>query len=493
MSSNRRIVTKNIKRLLMLVTYTTVLVLFVNARAKGATLSLGDNLPYWSIDPFIGILLSIALIPLFKPHWWENNMGKVSAFWAIAFIVPFTQHFGGINAIYQVLHILVLDYMPFIILVGGLFVISGGIIVRGTLKGTPVVNGGMLMIGTLLASWIGTTGASMLLIRPLIRSIKDRKWKVHTIVFFIFLVSNIGGALTPVGDPPLFLGFLHGVPFFWTMRLALPMGFNILVLISLYLLIDWILYKREGKNLATEEAEDKQPIRIEGMHNLIFLAGVIGAVILSGILPNSPLFVDEITGSAKGIFLLENQGHSLIWPWANIIRDGIIVFMAWLSLKYTSPRLREDNFFTWGPIKEVAILFAGIFLTMIPAIAILQARGNELGVATPAQFFWAAGCLSSFLDNAPTYLTFLSLAGGLGMTDGVVTDLGIVAPSILMAISCGAVFMGANTYIGNAPNFMVRSIAEENGIKMPSFFGYMAWSVAILIPLFLLDMIIFFR
>lgn len=473
------------------------LVLTPRAWAGNATLELGETLPYWSVDPFIGILLSIALIPLFRPHWWEKNMGKVSAFWIVAFLVPFTQEYGGWIAAYKAMHIIVLDYIPFIILVGTLFVISGGIVVRGTMRGTPLVNGGMLMTGTLLASCIGTTGASMLLIRPLIRAIKNRKWKVHTIVFFIFMVSNIGGALTPLGDPPLFLGFLHGVPFFWTMRLALPMGLSILILISLYLLIDWILYKREKEGSDVEEAAvedkgDKQPISIVGTHNLIFLAGVVGAVILGGIFNKSPLFVDQVTGSARGILLLSQPDHQLVLPWANLIRDGIILLMAWLSLRSTSQKLREENFFTWGPITEVAVLFAGIFLTMIPALEILQARGGEFGVSTPAQFFWATGVLSSFLDNAPTYLTFLSLAGGLGMTEGVATDLGTVAPSILMAISCGAVFMGANSYIGNAPNFMVRSIAEENGIKMPSFFGYMGWSVAILIPIFLLNTIIFF-
>lgn len=458
---------------------------------------LGYQLPVWSVAPFIGILLSIALFPLFAPHWWEKNMGKVSLFWSLVFVVPFFWAYGMDLAIYKVLHIYVLDYIPFIILLVALFTISGGIIVRGTLKGTPLVNAGMLMIGTLLASWIGTTGAAMLLIRPLLRALQDRKWKVHTVIFFIFMICNIGGALTPVGDPPLFLGFLHGVPFFWTMRLIGPMAFNILILVSLYLIMDFYLYKRETFSNHHDEVipilkEEFVPIRIEGLKNLFFLAGVIGAVILSGLFNKHPLFIDSFTGEAIGIHLFQYQGHDLIWSWVNLLRDGFILLMAGLSYKFTPSKLHQDNFFSWAPIREVAILFAGIFMTMVPALAILQARGGELGVTTPTQFFWAAGILSSFLDNAPTYLTFLSLAGGLEAQTGVFTDLGTIAPAILMAISCGAVFMGANTYIGNAPNFMVRSIAEENGIKMPSFFGYMVWSVVILLPIFVLDMLIFF-
>lgn len=464
---------------------------------------LGRQLPLWSVIPFVGMLLSIALFPLFLPHWWEHHLGKVSAFWALLFVLPFGLAFGGHTAVYRLLHMIFLDYIPFIILLGALFTITGGIIVRGTLRGTPLVNGGILMIGTLLASWIGTTGASMLLIRPLIRAIKDREWKAHTIIFFIFLVSNIGGALTPIGDPPLFLGFLHGVPFFWTLRLIPIMGLNVLILIGLYLVIDCQLYKRELKKkaeLTGAEAEreaaaeaEAGPLRVEGTLNLLFLLGVIGAVILSGFLGKSQLFFDQLAGEPRGVLLMEYHGHHLIIPWADLIRDGIILLMAGLSLKFTSPVLREDNFFSWGPIKEVASLFAGIFITMIPALALLQARGGELGATNPSQFFWASGILSSFLDNAPTYLAFLSLASGLGASSGVTLDMGTVESDLLLAISAGSVFMGANTYIGNAPNFMVRFIAEENRIKMPGFFGYMGWSAGILIPLFLVDTFMFFR
>jgi Na+/H+ antiporter NhaD/arsenite permease-like protein len=265
-----------------------------------------------------------------------------------------------------------------------------------------------------------------------------------------------------------------------------------LILISLYLIIDNVLYKRESVSISEKNSEETVPLRIEGLINLVFLAGVIGAVILSGVLNKNPMFIDPLTGEALGITLFHYQGHELVWTWVNLIRDAFILLMAGLSLKFTSLKLRQDNFFTWAPMREVAVLFAGIFTTMVPALEILKARGGELGVTTPAQFFMATGALSSFLDNAPTYLTFLSLAGGLGSETGVFTDLGTVDTLVLAAISSGAVFMGANTYIGNAPNFMVRSIAEENGVKMPSFFGYMGWSVLILIPIFILDMLLFF-
>jgi Na+/H+ antiporter NhaD/arsenite permease-like protein len=402
--------------------------------------------------------------------------------------------YGLDQAVYQLLHIYVIDYIPFIILLGGLFVISGGITVRGSLTGTPALNTTILAIGSVLASVIGTTGASMLLIRPLIRALACRRHKLHTIIFFIFLVSNIGGSLTPIGDPPLFLGFLHGVSFFWTLKLLPLFLLNVAVLLTVYFLLDSYFIRREGAPLspAAEDECGQKPVSVVGLYNFILLAGVICAVVLSGTFAKHPFFFDAAAGHDRGLPLFTQDGHTLIMPLVNICRDGIIILLAVLSLKMTPTSLRKENNFTWGPIREVAVLFAGIFATIIPAIAILQARGGELGVTSPAQFFWAAGMLSSFLDNAPTYLTFLSLAGGLGLKAGVWTDLGYVAPHVLMAISAGSVFMGANTYIGNAPNFMVRSIAEENEIKMPSFFGYMAWSGCILIPLFVLNTLIFF-
>ena len=456
--------------------------------------SLGHQLPMWSVIPFAGILLSIALFPLLKPHWWEHNIGKVSLFWSIAFFVPFLIGYGFDRAVYQLLHIYVIDYIPFIILLGGLFVISGGITVRGSLTGTPVLNTVILAIGSILASVIGTTGASMLLIRPLIRALGCRRYKVHTIIFFIFIVSNIGGSLSPIGDPPLFLGFLHGVSFFWTLRLFPLFLMNVAILLGVYFFLDSYFMRREGAPMAAPATDScgQQPVSVAGLSNFLLLAGVICAVVLSGMFAKHPLFFDTVAGHDRGIPLFTVDGHTLVMPLMNVCRDGIIVLLGWLSLHSTPVILRKENNFTWGPIKEVAILFAGIFATIIPAIAILQARGGELGVTSPAQFFWASGVLSSFLDNAPTYLTFLSLAGGLGLKAGVWTDLGYVTPEVLMAISAGSVFMGANTYIGNAPNFMVRSIAEENEIKMPSFFAYMAWSGCVLIPLFVLNTLIFF-
>ena len=460
------------------------------AWASGAA-ELGHSLPLWSVLPFVGILLSIAICPLVNAHWWEHNMGKVSAFWALVFFIPFLVAYGPEIAFLNALEVYLLDYLPFIILLFGLFVVSGGLILRGTLRGTPKVNTVLLLIGTLLASWVGTTGASMLLIRPVIRANEWRRYKAHIIIFFIFLVSNIGGSLTPVGDPPLFLGFLRGVPFFWTMRLILPMGFNVVILLTLYYLLDTYYYRKE--NIPAGTPDKNTSLRLEGLQNFIYLGIIVGSVILSGLLAKHPAFADQKTGELYGFPLLKIGEETIVLPYVNLIRDLAILLAAYLSLKTTPQIIRRDNRFTWGPIKEVATLFAGIFMTMIPALAILHARGAELGLTKAAHFFWATGALSSFLDNAPTYLVFLTTAASLGATTGVPTTLGVVDPKMLMAVSCGAVFMGANTYIGNAPNFMVRSIAEENNIRMPSFFGYMGWSLAILIPLFILDTLIFFR
>ena len=462
----------------------------------GEGTQLGNILPLWSVLPFVGMLLSIAIFPLVNGQWWEHNMGKVSAFWSLVFFVPFLIAYGGGVAIEHLLHQIVLDYIPFIILLFGLFAVSGGIILRGSLKGTPEVNLIFLTIGTILASWIGTTGASMLLIRPLIRANEWRQKKTHIIIFFIFLVSNMGGSLTPVGDPPLFLGFLRGVPFFWTMNLLGPMAFNAIILLIIYYFMDRYYYRKEialGTNMLTaNESMKKEPLRVEGLHNIIFLAMIVGSVILSGILPKTSAFANLATGELYGITIFKYGGDTIVLPFVNIIRDLTILLAAYLSVRTTAKAIRKDNKFTWYPIQEVAILFIGIFITMIPALAILGARGSELGLAHPAQFFWATGALSSFLDNAPTYLVFMTTAASLGATSGVVTTVGTIAPEMLLAVSCGAVFMGANTYIGNAPNFMVRSIAEENKIKMPSFFGYMGWAFVFLIPLFIINTLIFF-
>lgn len=486
---------KALKFMPLLLLLSLVVVFPSFASPEGSELPLGARLPIWSIIPFVGMLLSIAIFPIVNGHWWEHNLGKVSVFWALLFFVPFFFAFGADEAIYQFLHQVILDYIPFIVLLLGLFAVAGGIVLRGSLVGTPKINLIFLFIGTVLASWIGTTGAAMLLIRPLLRANAWRKRQKHTVVFFIFLVCNIGGTLTPVGDPPLFLGFLRGVPFFWTLvHLWEPFVLNSVILLLVYYLLDSTFYKKDlaevGGQVPSEEGDGK--LRVEGLHNLIFIFMIIGAVIMSGVLPNNPMFADPETGQLYGFTLFSHHGHDIIWSYIDLIRTAIILLAAFLSMKTTSKASREFNRFNWAPIDEVAKLFIGIFLTMIPAMAILAARGSQLGLESPHQFFWVTGLLSSFLDNAPTYLVFLTTAGALGATDGVQTTLGIVDLHLLAAISAGAVFMGANTYIGNAPNFMVKSIAEENGVKMPSFFGYIGWSLVFLIPLFILNTFLFF-
>lgn len=454
--------------------------------------NLGELLPIWSVLPFVGMLLSIAIFPLVKPEWWEHNMMKVVIFWSLVFLIPFGIAFGANALIFNILEIVLLDYLPFIVLLFGLFVVAGGIILRGTLIGTPKVNIILLLIGTILASWVGTTGASMLLIRPVIRANQWRQKKAHIIVFFIFLVSNIGGCLTPVGDPPLFLGFLRGVPFFWTMKLFPIMLLNVIILLVVLFFLDNYYYKKElAAGRSPQDVigdKPKQPLKVEGAHNLIFMAMIVGAVILNGMLPNFEAFADQVTGEVYGLHILEG----VVVGYNSIIQMVIILLAAFLSMRTTKKIIRTDNCFTWFCIQEVATLFIGIFITMIPALALLKAHGSALGLSSPLQFFWVTGALSSFLDNAPTYLVFLTTAGSLGFAEGIATTVGMIAPTMLLAISAGAVFMGANTYIGNAPNFMVRSIAEENKIPMPSFFGYMLWSVCFLVPLFVIDTVIFF-
>jgi Na+/H+ antiporter NhaD/arsenite permease-like protein len=447
--------------------------------------SLGEVLSLYSTIPFIGILLSIALFPLFAPEFWHHHFGKVSAFWAIVITVPLLITYKG-AALHSFLHIMIADYIPFIILLWGLFTISGGILLKGTLRGTPAINTIVIAIGTMLASWMGTTGAAMLLIRPFLRANNYRKNRAFMVVFFIFLVANIGGALTPIGDPPLFLGFLHGVPFFWTFHILPHMLLTGSILLALYFVIDTYYYRKEGIGGDMLDEGEKGPLKIVGSYNFIFLAGVIGSVIGSGLVDWGEVNTLGVTRSGQ--------------EWA---RDSFVIFMGLLSLIFTPSEIREDNEFSWFPIKEVAYLFAGIFITMTPCLLLLLAgTKGSLGfivgaVKEPFHYFWITGLLSSFLDNAPTYLTFFTSALGkfyAGTPEPLaVSRLIAESPIYLMAISAGAVFFGANTYIGNAPNFMVRSIAEEMGTPTPSFFGYMLkYSIVFLIPVFIIVTVIFF-
>jgi Na+/H+ antiporter NhaD/arsenite permease-like protein len=461
--------------------------LVATASASEGGAAIGARLPLASILPFAGVLLSIALFPLIAPRFWHRHYPKVTAFWALVFAVPFLFAYRGM-ALEQILHVYIVDYIPFLLLLASLFVASGGILLRGSPAGTPRVNTALLAIGTLLASWIGTTGAAMLMIRPVLRANAGRRHRVHTICFFIFLVANVGGALTPLGDPPLFLGFLHGVPFFWTLRLLPHTGFVTLCLLAAHHVLDTVLHRREARERPDAAAPTpREPLRIEGAANLICLAGILGAVLLSGIWRAGTV---RVLGVPREV--------------AGLVRDGLLLALIAVSLRVTPARTRAANDFTWGPIREVAILFAGIFMTILPAIAILRA-GSEgalagwlASVERPAHYFWVTGGLSSFLDNAPTYLTFFNSELGkfyAGMPESeAVRALLREKPIFLEAISAGAVFMGANTYIGNAPNFMVRAIAEEAGVRMPSFLGYMLrYSIPFLIPIFLATTWIFFR
>jgi Na+/H+ antiporter NhaD/arsenite permease-like protein len=447
------------------------------AEFNGATLS-----PLWGV-PFAGILLSIALFPLLAPVFWHHHYGKIAAAWALAFLLPFAATYGAPLAGTQLVHAMVEEYIPFIILLTALFTVAGGIHIRGNLHGAPGLNTGILAIGAVLASFMGTTGASMLLIRPLIRANDNRMHRVHVVVFFIFIVSNAGGSLTPLGDPPLFLGFLKGVDFFWTAKNILPDTLFILgVLLALFYVIDRHYYRKEGV-LPVDPTPDTKRIGFDGAVNFWLLGGVIAFVLISGFW-KSPVGFD-LFGTRVGL--------------PGLVRDVGLIAITLLSLKITSAKVHADNQFEWGPMAEVAKLFAGIFLTIIPVIAMLKAGtqgpfGAIVSAVTradgqpdPAMYFWATGILSSFLDNAPTYLVFFNTAGGDPAA------LMTTYASTLAAISAGAVFMGANTYIGNAPNLMVKAIAESRGVPMPSFFGYMAWSVAILVPLFVITTFIFFR
>jgi Na+/H+ antiporter NhaD/arsenite permease-like protein len=444
----------------------------------GASMSL-----LWAI-PFVGILLSIATGPLFYSDLWEHHYGKFALVWSLCVIVPLLVMAGVAAGGHSLLHTLLLEYVPFILLLFALYTIAGGIYLEGNLRGTPAANTLLLAAGAFLASFVGTTGASMIMIRPLLRANDDRVYRVHTVVFFIFLVSNIGGALTPLGDPPLFVGFLKGVDFFWTTtHLWKPTLVVAIILLAVFFVIDLVLHKREERMHHPLDPTPDSPLELHGAINFLLLAAVIAAILMSA------QWKPGLTFSIGGVPV----------EFQNVVRDIIFVVVALLSLKLTRPQTRTANGFSWGPIVEVAILFACIFICIVPVIAMLHAGAKGAfaplialvahpdGSPDNVAYFWLTGALSSFLDNAPTYLVFFELAGGDPKV--LMTTL---APT-LAAISLGAVFMGANTYIGNAPNFMVYAIARRGGVKMPSFFGYMLWSSAILLPTFVVVSMVFLR
>lgn len=422
--------------------------------------------PAWMTIFFVVMLLCIAILPLTPlEHWWHKNTNKLLLGLALAAypLLWVTVLEPNFHALEETVH----EYVSFIILLGTLFYVSGGILLTGDLKATPGTNLKFLAFGTLIASLVGTTGASMLLIRPVLRTNHERRYKVHVVIFFIFLVSNIGGSLLPIGDPPLFLGYLQGVPFLWTLGLWKHMAVVSILLLGGFYFLDRHFYRREAESIRRYDASSVEPLWVEGKANFIWLLGIVLCVAL--LKPEHGLFVREIA----------------------------MVACAVASRFTTADGIRERNSFSWFPIAEVAALFIGIFLTMIPALMLLKAQGGQLGVNTPAKFFWVTGALSSFLDNAPTYLVFFNTAQGmvdqgiLSSAQPMVESVGIPV-IVLQAISVGAVFMGANTYIGNGPNFMVKAIAEEQKVEMPGFFGYMRWSGIVLIPSFLLVSLLFF-
>ena len=431
----------------------------------------GDSLSLvWAL-PFAGLLLSIAILPLVNAHFWHAHFGKVVTAWSAALIAPFALIFGSDLTIHHLVHAIVAEYVPFVIILFALYTIAGGICMRGPFVGTPLLNTGVLALGAAIASLMGTTGASMLLIRPLLTANDGRRDKVHSVVFFILLVGNVGGALSPLGDPPLFIGFMKGVDFFWELlNVATPTVLLTMALLSIYFVIDTVLYRREGAPTANATGSK---FEIEGSINFILIAAVIAAVLMSGIWHPGIDFT-----------VLDER-----IPAENLLRDIVLVALALASLVLTPKEIREHNAFHWGPIAEVAKLFAGIFITVVPVLAMLSAgREGALGglasvlvdaAGEPKNLpvYWTTGILSAFLDNAPTYLVFFNLAGGNA------AELMSTHNATLKAISMGAVYFGALTYIGNAPNFMIKAVAEDRGIAMPSFFGYMLQASIVMLPL----------
>jgi Na+/H+ antiporter NhaD/arsenite permease-like protein len=450
----------------------TVIAVLAPAAADAASLD-GASLSWpWAL-PFTGILLSIALGPLAFRRIWHHHYGKIAFVWATLTLAPMAALHGKGVAFAALSHALLGDYLGFIAILFALYVVAGGILIAGALRGTPLINAALLAFGTLIASVVGTTGAAMILIRPLLRANAARLHNVHVVVFFIFLVGNIGGALSPLGDPPLFIGFLNGVDFFWPLKnLWQPTAVIAAYVLTVFVLIDLWFYWQDRRVALVGEAPEAAGISVRGLINLPLLAVIIGAVIASA------LWTPGISFTVYGTSL----------PLQDLVRDAVLILTALVSLWLTPNEHREANGFSWEPILEVTLLFAGIFVCAAPVLAMLDAGydgafGWLLAAVTrpngdPHQvaYFWLTGVLSAILDNAPTYLVFFKLAGGNA------ADLMTTLAPALAAISMGAVYMGALTYIGNAPNFMIYAIATERGIKMPSFFGYMGWSIAVLVP-----------
>jgi Na+/H+ antiporter NhaD/arsenite permease-like protein len=427
----------------------------------------------WAL-PFLGILLTIAVAPLLFPRLWLRHYGKLAFVWSALAIVPLAALYDIPTALAAFLHTMLADYMSFIILLFALYVVAGGILVTGHLRGTPLTNTAILALGTVMASLVGTTGAAMILVRPLLRANAARLHNAHVIVFFIFLAANIGGALTPLGNPPLFVGFLHGVDFFWAAQhLLVPTAATAALVLAAFVVVDVWLYRKDRKVTTVGEARPPVRLAVRGKINFLLIAGIVAAIM----------------GAALWRPGISFDVYATTLELQNLLRDGALLLIAVLSLVLTPNEHREANGFTWEPIAEVAILFAGIFACIVPVLAMLQAgpagafawllaAATGAGGPDNAAYFWLSGLLSAFLDNAPTYLVFFELAGGNAST--LMGPLG----STLAAISMGAAYMGALTYIGNAPNLMIYAIAVERGIKMPSFFGFMLWSGVVLLPVF---------
>ncbi len=456
------------------------------AAAEETGAGLGQTLPAFSALPFAGMLLSIAVLPLLAGGFWRRHYAEVAAAWAVALAVPLVAWYRG-AALAVLARTAIADYLPFVLLLASLYTIGSGVLIKGTLHGSPPVNAAIILVGAALASLVGTTGATVLLIKPLLRANRRRKHRAHTVVFFIFLVANVGGSLTPLGDPPLFLGFLHGVPFAWTLGLWPVTAVAVACLLGAYLAVDSWYWRRESAAVRAHPEGRRERLRVEGAHNLAFLAGVLAAVVLSGAWQPGAA---SVLGVERGI--------------AGLVRDALLVALAAASWVTTPQRIRRENEHEWEPIREVAVLFAGIFVTMVPVLAMLGAGERGAlgfvirGVRTPALFFWATGGLSSVLDNAPTYLTSLSTALGRlhpGVPESDATARLIAgSPAYLRAIAAGAVFMGANTYIGNAPNFLAKSMAESAGVRMPTFLGYVArYAIPFLLPTWVVVTLAFFR